>query len=226
MSDSVFAVVLVVTEIAFSLAVLKMLFKAGMSKPALISTSVFLTAWLGGMYYLLDNKLFSASGIPQIAFALGVATPIITGYAASTLWSPLRKAIHKIPTEGFLTLQIWRAVFGVLFFFTAALPVWFQLIGGLGDITAGISAFIALTVFKKKRISERAAIIGGNTLGILDFIIVLNLGLFVVLKDQSPDIMFDLIPLYVVPLFILLHIFSLQRLAGHSENSVNDHSSK
>ena len=48
-------------------------------------------------------------------------------------------------------------------------------------------------------------------MGIFDFIIVLSFGAGVVLQNQSPDIPFNLIPLYVVPLFILLHIFSLQR---------------
>jgi len=105
-----------------------------------------------------------------------------------------------------------RSVFGVMFFFTASLPLWFQLVGGLGDIAAGIGAFFALKYFGSNSNKEHRAIIFGNLIGILDFIVVINFGVFVVLKDQSPDIMFDLVPLYVVPLFILLHMFSLLKL--------------
>ena len=92
------------------------------------------------------------------------------------------------------------------------MPVWFQTIGGIGDISAGVGAFLALRHYRKHPDNERQAIIKGNVAGILDFIIVLNLGLFVVLRDESPDVMFNMIPLYVVPIFILLHIFSLQKL--------------
>ena len=105
-----------------------------------------------------------------------------------------------------------RAAFGILFFFTATLPVWFQYTGGLGDIAAGFGAFLGLYYLYKNPANERQAIIRGNLIGILDFIVVLSLGTLVVLRDHAPDIMFLLIPLYVVPLFILLHIFSLQRL--------------
>ena len=38
------------------------------------------------------------------------------------------------------------------------------------------------------------------------------MGGLVLLGTQPADMMFDLIPLYVVPMFIALHIISLQRL--------------
>lgn len=123
-------------------------------------------------------------------------------------------------TKSFLLLQFMRAAFGIMFFFTAALPVWFQYTGGLGDIAAGFGAFLGLYCLYKNPNNERQAIIRGNLIGILDFIVVLSLGLIVVLSDHSPDIMFSLIPLYVVPLFILLHIFSLQRLSKINQETI------
>lgn len=80
---------------------------------------------------------------------------------------------------------------------------------------------LAVYLLNQERIDERLAIIYGNLVGILDFIIVLTLGLFVVLKDHSPDMMFNLIPLYVVPTFILLHIFSIERLFKLSDKPRN-----
>ena len=98
--------------------------------------------------------------------------------------------------------------------FTAAVPTWFQLLGGLGDIAAGIGAFLAISYYGRHRNNERKAIIRGNFTGILDFLIVLNLGVMVVLPGaESADNAFNLIPFYAVPIFILLHIFSLQRLS-------------
>lgn len=69
---------------------------------------------------------------------------------------------------------------------------------------------------------ERQANIRGNLVGIIEFSIVLNLGVAVVLDGHSPDMTFNLIPLYVVPLFILLHIFSLQKLRTSRNEFLNN----
>lgn len=141
------------------------------------------------------------------------------GFLTARAWRPLREVVDAISTRDVLRLQQMRAVFGVMFFFTAALPLWFQYLGGLGDIAAGIGAFLALRQLRagSERLDadrERRAIIGGNLVGILDFAVVLTLGVLIVLRDHSPDIAFDLIPLYVVPIFLLLHLVSLQRLSA------------
>lgn len=92
--------------------------------------------------------------------------------------------------------------------------MWFQLIGGLGDIAAGIAAFVALKRLRKNPDKVSRAVIEGNIIGLLDFAIVLSLGVTIVLAALPADqiAMFNLLPLVVVPVFILLHIFSLQKL--------------
>jgi len=179
----------------------------------LVVIGTICAAWLATMYTLIHAGFFSATGMPQLSFTVAVIIPVILGYLAVRLFRPLRVAVASLTTVDFLHLQYWRSAFGILFFFTAALPMWFKYIGGLGDIAAGIGAFLAVTSLYKGSITERQAIIRGNLVGILDFIVVLSLGAGVVLQSQSPDIAFDLIPLYVVPIFILLHLFSLQRLS-------------
>ncbi len=192
--------------------VLKSLSNAGAKKPMLAVIALVFLTWLITDYLLIANGFFSSTGMQQFAFTAAVVIPIIIGYIAIRLYKPLRQVVDAMSTETFLRLQHMRSIFGVLFFFTAALPLWFQLVGGLGDIAAGIGAFLALRYFRRNPNKEREAIIRGNAIGILDFIIVINFGVLLVLKDQSPDIMFDLIPLYVVPQFILFHVFSLMRL--------------
>jgi len=204
---------LVGMEIVFSIMVLTALRNAGLPTAPLTLLGILMVGWLTTVYFLLQNGFFGATGLPQLAFTLGVVLPVLAGLLANRLWRPMREAVAAMPTASFLRLQTLRATFGVMFFFTTDLPVWFQYIGGLGDIAAGVGAFLALQYLHTDLDRERSAIIRGNLIGILDFLIVLNLGAFVVLQDQSPDIMFDLIPLYVVPIFILLHVFSLRRLA-------------
>ena len=213
MNEAEFTIALIILEIIFSLTVLRTLGKAGGKTSMLAVIGVIFAAWLAAMYTLISNGFFSATGRSQLSFSVTVVIPVILGYVAVRLYMPLRQAVEAMTTEDFLRLQYWRAAFGVMFFFTAALPMWFKYVGGLGDIAAGIGAFLALAVFRKHPDQERRTIIRGNLIGILDFIVVITLGVGVVLQDQSPDMAFDLIPLYVVPIFILLHIFSVQRLS-------------
>jgi hypothetical protein len=207
-----FTVALIALEVVFSLMILTVLGKAGASKSVLMIIGAVFTLWFAAAYTLLSQGFYADSDMPQLTFVMGVVIPVVLGYLAKQLWQPLTKAVDAMSTKTFLSLQFMRAAFGIMFFFTAALPVWFQYTGGLGDILAGFGAYLGLYYFFRNPNEERQAIIRGNLIGILDFIVVLSLGVFVVLQDHSPDMMFLLIPLYVVPLFILLHIFSLQRL--------------
>ncbi len=207
-----FTVAVIVVEVIFSLMILTALGKAGASKSVLMIIGAVFILWFATAYTLLSEGFYANADMPQLAFVMGVVIPVVLGYLAKQLWQPLTKAVDAMSTKTFLSLQFMRAAFGILFFFTAALPVWFQYTGGLGDILAGFGAFLGLYYLYKNPTNERQAIIRGNLIGILDFVVVLSLGTLVVLRDHAPDIMFLLIPLYVVPLFILLHIFSLQRL--------------
>lgn len=212
MNENFFTITLIIVEMIFTFMVLKSLSNAGAKKPMLVIITLVFSAWLITDYLLIANGFFSATGMQQVAFTVAVVIPLVIGYVAIKSYRPLRQVVDSMNTETILRLQYMRSIFGILFFFTAALPFWFQLVGGLGDIAAGIGAFLALRYFRKNPNKEREVIFRGNAIGILDFIIVINFGVLVVLKDQTPDIMFDLIPLYVVPQFILLHVFSLMRL--------------
>jgi len=220
-----FTTPLIIAEIIFSIMVLIALKNANtknsVNKTLMFTIGTFLGLWLVSDYLMISNGFFSATGIPQVSFALALAIPVVIGVLAQKFWKPFASTINNMSTSSFLALQQMRTVFGILFFFTAALPVWFQTIGGIGDISAGIGAFLALRHYRKHPDNERQAIIKGNMAGILDFIIVLNLGLFIVLKNESPDVMFNMIPLYVVPIFILLHIFSLQKLRQLNSHHVS-----
>jgi len=212
-NEAEFTITLIILEIIFSLSVLRTLDKAGGKTSMLVVIGVIFATWLATMYTLISNGFFTATGLPRLSFSVAVVIPVILGYVAVRLYMPLRQAVGAMTTEDFLRLQYWRAAFGVMFFFTTALPIWFKYVGGLGDIAAGIGALLALSVFRKHPDQERRTIILGNMIGIVDFVVVVTLGVGVVLQDQSPDMAFDLIPLYVVPIFILLHIFSMQRLS-------------
>ncbi len=207
-----FTVAVIVLEVIFSLMILTALGKAGASKTVLMIIGTVFVLWFATAYTLLAQGFYANADMPQLTFVMGVVIPVVLGYLAKQLWQPLTKSVDAISTKTFLSLQFMRAAFGILFFFTAALPAWFQYTGGLGDILAGFGAFLGLYYLLKNPNEERKAIILGNCVGILDFIVILSLGVLVLMREHALDMMFLMIPLYVVPLFILLHIFSLQRL--------------
>ncbi len=212
MNETLFTTTLIIVEVVFSLMILRTIKKSGASNTVIFTLAVTFAVWLFVAYTMISNGFYSATGIPQVAFTAGVVIPVVIGLIAVKLWPALSIAVSRISVSEFLALQYMRAAFGIMFFFTASLPVWFQYLGGLGDIAAGIGAFLALQYFNKNPDKQRQANIRGNVVGVIDFIIVLNVGVAVVLDTHSPDMTFNLIPLYVVPLFLLLHVFSLQRL--------------
>ncbi len=214
MNEFGYAIALIALHTAFSVALLKVLYKSGLSKVMLVIIVIFLTVWLATLYTLIDNRFFTMTGIPQFSFALAIVIPVVLGYIVIQFSSSIKQTVTAMTTKDLLYLQYWRAIYGLMFFFTYSLPMWFKYVGGLGDLAAGIAPFIAFQLWRTGKINESRAILYGNLVGIVDFIVVLGLGAGIVLQNQSPDIVFNLIPLYVVPLFILLHIISLQSLVA------------
>jgi hypothetical protein len=222
MNELPFTVALVALEIAYS-ALLLVTLRAGGAR--MMSTiAVVLVVWLSADYLLLRNGWFSSTGFPQLSFVGVLTLLIILGFVATRAWTPLRNVVTALTTRDFLRLQTPRVIFGGMFFATTALPLWIKSIGGVGDIIAGGSALLALRLLRARPSSERSAILLGNLPGVADFVVILSLGALVLFRHQSPDIPFDLVPLYVVPILILLHVYSLARLRsishGHSTTPI------
>ena len=151
MNETNLTVLLVIAEILFSIIVLFFMKKAGAKKLTLISTSVTMMLWLYTVYYLISNSFFSGTNIPQLTFSIGVFLPVVIILIFKNISQDFNKVIKNMSTSDFLNLQQYRALFGVLFFFTTVLPSWFQYIGGLGDIAAGLAAIFTLIMFKNKK---------------------------------------------------------------------------
>ena len=144
MNEYYFTVALILIEILFSIMILSKLRKAGAKREVFGVLGTIFLVWLGSAYFMVSRGFFSATGMPQIAFFTAVITPVILGLLAQKFWKPFGETIENMRTETFLSLQQMRTAFGVMFFITSVLPVWFQYIGGLGDIAAGIGALPAL----------------------------------------------------------------------------------
>lgn len=137
----------------------------------------------------------------------------------------IKKITDKIPQHLIIGIQFYRiaGVGFIILWARGVLPAVFAFSAGVGDIFVGLTApFVAYFYYLKKPFSRKLAIIW-NYLGILDLIIALSLGplgfprpiQFLPLNPSTEPIsLFPLvvIPLFAVPLAILLHLFSLRVL--------------
>jgi hypothetical protein len=191
---------------------------------ALWSISALLVAWfVVAAATSIVGYYRPSSGPPTIQY--GLMTPIVIGVLAFFSWPLLRRIVASVPNTWLVGVQFYR-VLGVIFVVLCAgghLPGIFALPAGLGDTLVGILApFAAVSLARSPKTSANRARLW-NLLGIADLIIAVMLGF---LTSPSPLQMFafdrpsgliamfplSLIPVYAVPLSILLHLASLQKL--------------
>jgi hypothetical protein len=191
---------------------------------ALWSVSALLIGWFAVATATSIAGLYRpSSGPPTIQYAL--LTPIVVGVLAFLSWPLLRRILASVPNTWLVGVQFYR-VLGVIFVVLYAdrhLPGIFALPAGVGDTLVGILApFVAASVARSPEASARRVRLW-NLLGIADLTIAVTLGF---LSSPSPLQMFafdrpsgliamfplSLIPVFAVPLSILLHLASLQKL--------------
>lgn len=218
MNAQLFTTLLLGTMTVFSLVVLRTIHRASGATRVVATIGVAFASWMVATILLLSQGLLNAGNYTIPLFGIVVVGPFIAGLVAYSRSDQLRSAISTMTTVDFLQIQLWRSPFGVFFFFTADLPLWFQLLGGIGDIAAGLGAAAALRYLQRNPQNETRGIIMGNTIGLADFALVLSSGMAFVVPDVSLDLGFNLIPLYAVPIFFLTHAASLALLLRGDNN--------
>ena len=171
-------------------------------------------AWLG-VYRGAEDR------VPVIP--LGILVPILIG--AWLIWrSPIvARVIDAVPQQSLVGVQLYRAL-GVIFLVLYAahkLPGLFAWPAGLGDVLVGLSAPLIALAYARN--PETGAVWAWNVLGIADLIVAVATGFG---TSPSPVQLFALdapnelisafplvlVPTFLVPISILLHLASLTKL--------------
>jgi hypothetical protein len=178
--------------------------------------AALLPSWFG--YY--QGTL---SRIPTIQY--GVLIPIVVGIALFWRWRALRRVIEAVPQEWIVGMQVYRAL-GLIFLVLYAgghLPGEFAWPAGTGDVVVGLLA-PAIGIAYARRLHSAAGLVRAwNLFGLADLVVALATGL---MTSPSPLQMFAfdkpnelisafplaMIPVFLVPLSVLLHLASLQKL--------------
>jgi hypothetical protein len=149
------------------------------------------------------------------------------------LLSPFfRQIVRAVPETWLVGIHAIR-VFGFLFLALMdmnLLPAQFALPAGYGDILVGLLALAIINLLAKRHPYARTLAIGWNILGLLDFTVALMTGIIYIgpFADQLATSGVSLsylnyvliVPTFGVPLFTVLHIYSLfQMLSSPAEKT-------
>jgi hypothetical protein len=189
------------------------------------SVSILLAAWF---IFALTTSLAGwyrpSSGLPTIQYPILV--PILAGVLLFRGWPLLRRMVTIVPNEWLVGLQLYRAL-GLIFLVLYAagrLPALFAFPAGIGDVMVGLFApFVAAAYARSANANTAVQVRRWNWLGIADLVVAVGTGFatspspFQLASFDRPNTLIAafplaLIPVFMVPLSILLHLASLHKV--------------
>lgn len=167
-------------------------------------------------------------GVPKIVYGLFV--PMVLLLALFRAWPFLRRVVDAVPQQWLAGVQFYR-VLGVIFLVLYAagkLPGVFALPAGLGDVATGLAAPLVGIAFMRSPRGQAGRLRAWNWFGIADLVVAVATGFltspsrFQLLSLDKPNELITafplvLIPVFLVPLAILLHLASLWKLRWAAE---------
>ena len=159
-------------------------------------------------------------GTPPIPVLIGATAPLVVFLAAYWAWPTFRAYILSSDLSLAAAIQAWWAgglVFLALYKY-GLLPGAFAWPAGLGDIAIGVTApWVALALVRRPGFATSRVFVAWNLLGILDLVVAVGTGGLhsalasagEVTTGPMADLPLVLIPAYLVPLFIMLHLAAL-----------------
>jgi hypothetical protein len=195
-----------------------------------LGSGIFLGTWLGAALLLAPTP---ASLLTQDQFYLTplvplfVVVPAAIALLALRLSPAIRRVLAAASLPALIGVQFYRSI-GVVFLILLALgqvPPHFALPAGWGDIAIGVTApLVALAVARGVR-GGRTLAVSWNVLGLVDLIVAVGMGTGFLAPFLLPDLgprvapaaamgVFPmiLVPIFAVPVSVLLHLLVLVRL--------------
>ncbi|HUU25073.1 MAG TPA: hypothetical protein VMW68_05855 [Methyloceanibacter sp.] len=164
-----------------------------------------------------------ADTLPSIQYAIGL--PILVG--ALLIWrsSLIGEIIDAVPQSWLIGVQLYRAL-GLIFlilYATGSLPGLFAWPAGLGDILVGVLAPVVAIAYARAPQQNGDIVSAWNWFGIGDLVVAVGTGFVTAPSLLQPfavepanqlitNFPLSLIPTFLVPLSILLHVASLTKL--------------
>jgi len=192
---------------------------------ALWSISAILVVWFVFATWTSFASWYGGPGrrLPTIQY--GLLIPIVVGVVLFWTSPLLRHTLALIPNEWIIGVQFYRAI-GLIFlilYATGRLSALFALPAGIGDVSVGLLAPFVTAAYLRSSTAAATRARLWNYFGIADLVIAVTLGFLTspsplqLAAFDRPSVLIGvfplvLIPVYMVPLSILLHFASLHRL--------------
>ena len=193
-------------------------------------SGIYLLGWLlltSLIGYAGEFQVTPSTRFPPIA--LGIGTTLLAGIVLLQRSRLLGTVVRAIPIEWLVGIQVYR-VFGLFFlalFTSGGLPAEFALPAGYGDVAVGLAApVVAYAAYKGFRRSS-LAVWSWNSFAATDLVVAVTLGFlsspgqFHVIALANPNLLVTayplvLVPVFAVPLSMLLHIATFKRLTAQT----------
>jgi hypothetical protein len=206
---------------------------------SMLLLGVLLFGWLALAVFLACLGTFRSAIVQPFPFiGLAILGPIVLGSLFMRKSETVQEIIEAVPQSRLVGFQAYRVV-GVVFLILHAgglLPAVFALPAGYGDLLVGLSAIaLAHPLAYRSRTNPDRLIALWNWCGIFDLVIAVGTGFltaptrFQIFSHQAPNLLIGtfplvMIPIYLVPISILLHLASLAKLRkGKRSHSVYMH---
>jgi hypothetical protein len=187
-----------------------------------VGSWIVLAAWFVLVLVLGSNNFFVArQGAPPLTLLIGFATPVLV-FLVSVSRSP---AIRELASGSDLKLatgvQAWRlgGYSFLLLYGYGYLPGYFAWPAAVGDMFIGATAPLLLPKMTDPAFVRSRTFIAWNVVGILDLIVAVGMGALGSVLIGNPADVFPttimsqmplvLIPMFFVPLFVMLHLIAL-----------------
>ena len=196
-----------------------------------VLVATLLSGWLAVAMTLVWNGAYSGSGerLPTIEF--GIFVPIIAGVWLHRSSSFLREIVAAVPQTWLIGIQTYRALgFNFLALYSAAMiPGVFALPAGTGDMIVGLSALAIAWTYRATGTPPNGIVRLWNGFGISDLVVAVGTGFvsspsplqlvaFDLPNQMISDFPLALVPVFAVPLAILLHLASLAKVKSEQGN--------
>jgi hypothetical protein len=202
-------------------------FSAGKRWMLWLSVAIPFTLWLAVIWNLALGGVFQpipgAGGLPRLPIAIFV--PVIVGLLVVLRSKSIAAYLDATPGSWLVALQVYR-IFGGIFivnWVNGAAPALFAWPAGIGDMLTGIMALPVALLLASGAEGARRAALAWNIFGLLDLAIAITMG---ALSSPGPLQLFGfeipasllgtyptvMVPAFVVPSSILLHVLSIRQL--------------
>jgi hypothetical protein len=172
-----------------------------------------------------QGRFVSGLQKPPLALGLTLALPMLFFVAAYARHGSFWAFCQTLDLRVITAVHLWRIV-AIDFLVVCAqgrLPAGFALPAGIGDIITGVTAIPLALAISKGILAAGKRFVAWNIFGLLDLVLAVSLGILHspsalgILAGSGPTTLLmselprSIIPTFLVPMFMLLHMLSLSR---------------